>query len=119
MLSPLHEEAPMHAFVIAVEGYIDTIRSLFTDTPLIGFTMLGILLGGVAIVVWVPARQERTRPVRSQGHELTGEAALYAQRSKHHHSMDDESIGPTINTNGMPMIPGTSIDIEGNLYGSS
>ena len=132
----------MHAFLIALEGYIDTIHSMFTDAPLMGFVMLSIPLGGIAIVFQAARLQRRQRRMRPHsrgpaggGHTFSSDAGspVYGRTSPlftggdeapgawhggHNHFMDDEGFGPSVNTNGIPMIPGTGIDVGGNPYGS-
>jgi hypothetical protein len=114
----------MHAFLIALEGYIDTIHSMFTDAPLMGFVILSIPLGGIAIVFQAarlqhsqrrmrPHASGRTSPLFTGDDEAPGE-----WDGGHSHFMNSASdFEPSVNINGMPMIPGSGIDIAGNPYG--
>jgi hypothetical protein len=132
----------MHAFLIALEGYIDTIHSMFTDAPLMGFVILSIPLGGIAIVFQAARLQHSQRRMRphasgpaSGGRTSFSDAdgAVYGRTSPlftgddeapgewdggHSHFMNSASdFEPSVNINGMPMIPGSGIDIAGNPYG--
>jgi hypothetical protein len=132
----------MHAFLIALESYIETIQSLFTDAPITALVMLTVAIGVIAKLFWEAVRgnKRRVRP----GHGSSGggpaifsdaDGATHGRTSplftgqrdapdarnwEHSHFMDDDSgFEPSVNINGMPMIPGTGIDVGGNPYGST
>jgi hypothetical protein len=132
----------MHAFLIALEGYIDTIHYMFTHDPFMGFVLLSIPLGGIAIVLLAPRQQGSQRRVRSHGHGPMSDeprfssdtddaphgrtSPLFTHHSHtagewqggHSHFMTNgSSLGPSINIDGTPMMSDSNIDIHGNPFG--